>query len=320
MTDFVPYHVMFTAGARRGLAAFLGDPEFERKLGNHLVTLSHRRVVPWVEIAPGHWRDEWGVVWNRTIDEDIGVVENRMLPEASLAEFCTPEPRAPELLAAYPLFVEQNPGRYRIASLGMSLFERAWTLRGMDGLLMDMLERPEFVHGLFERITEYNLAQIDLALSFDIDAVWFGDDWGSQSGLIMGPALWREFLKPYVTRMYQRVKQHGKTVAIHSCGDVKELLPGLVEAGLDIFNPFQPETLDVFETKRRFAGRLSFWGGISVQRLLPHGTPAEVRRETKELLARLGEGGGYIAAPSHAMTADIPAENMAALLEVLQGQ
>ncbi len=276
--------------------------------------------MPWVEVAPGHVRDEWGVVWNRTVDEDIGIVENRVLAEASLEGWAPPEPRPAELLHEYPLFIARYPDRYRLASVGISLYERAWTLRGMDNLLMDMLERPEFVHALFDRITEYNLAQIELACAYDIDGVWIGDDWGSQSGLIMGPALWREFLKPRVTRMYQRIRQHGKRVFIHSCGDVKELLPELIEAGLDVFNPFQPEVLDVFETKRRFAGRLSFWGGISVQRLLPHGTPEEVRRETKELLARLGEGGGYIAAPSHAMTADIPPKNMMALIEVLQEQ
>ena len=107
---------------------------------------------------------------------------------------------------------------------------------------------------------------------------------------------------------------------IHCCGDVKDVLPDLVEVGVNIFNPFQPEVMDVFETKKRFQGRLSFFGGISVQRLLPLGTPEEVRLETSHLLDVLGKGGGYIASPSHDIPADVPAENMAAMIEVLTDQ
>jgi len=319
-TAIVPYHVLFTAPAKRKLAAFLGDPEFERKLGNHLATLSHRRAPKWTEVSPGHFADEWGVVWNRTLDEDIGVVANRVLPEASLQGYHLPPPAPAELLAAYPPFVAEHRDQFRMASLGLSLFERAWTLRGMDQLLMDMVESPRFVHELFEALVAYNLAQVEIALGHDVDGVYFGDDWGSQSGLIMGPRRWRELIKPHAARMYARVREAGKCVCIHCCGDVKEILPDLVEIGVQVFNPFQPETMDVVETKRRYQGRLAFWGGISVQHLLPHGTPEEVRRETLRLLAELGEGGGYIAAPSHAVTADVPAENMVALLETLQSQ
>ena len=164
------------------------------------------------------------------------------------------------------------------------------------------------------------MAHLDIALAHDIDCLLFGDDWGSQSGLIMGPKLWREFIKPRVAKMYERVSSAGKYVAIHSCGDVRAVLPDLVEIGLNIFNPFQPETMDIFETKKRYYGKLSFYGGISVQTLLPRGTSDDVRRETKRLLEVLGEGGGYIASPSHDVPVDVPPENMAAMIEVLQNQ
>jgi uroporphyrinogen decarboxylase len=319
-TGIVPHQVDFTILAKRRFAEFVGDPDFEEKIGNHLATISHRRAAKWVEVAPGHFADEWGVIWNRTMDKDIGVVEDRVLPGPSLGDYRFPEPMSPELIAAYPAFVERSRDRFRMVSVGMSLFERAWTLRGMDQILMDMLQSPGFVHELLDRILEYNLAQLDLALSYDIDAIHFGDDWGSQSGLIMGPALWRGFIKPRVARMYARVRQAGKRVSIHCCGDVKEILPDLVEIGLEIFNPFQPETMDIYETKRRYYGRLAFYGGISLQHLLPHGTPDEVRRETRKLLSILGDGGGYIASPSHAVTPDVPPQNLLALLEVFQNQ
>ena len=316
-TDIVPYHVEFTEVAHRNLAEYYGNPEFESAVGNHLAYIV---VVPesiWEEVAPGHFRDEWGVIWNRTVDRDIGVVENCVLPEPNIDQLLLPDVAPLGSLDRYAAFVEANPDRFRIAAIGFSLFERAWTLRGMEQLLIDFVERPEFVHELLEAITEFTLTQVDSVLKHEIDAVRFGDDWGSQAGLIMGPTLWREFIKPYATRLYQRVREAGRFVFIHSCGDVDAILDDLVECGVQVFNPFQPEVMDVFETKNRYYGRLAFYGGISVQRLLPHGTPDEVRAEVRRLLDTLGRGGGYLASPSHAVPADVPPENMAAMIEVL---
>lgn len=318
--DIVPYHVTFSGEALSKMIVHTGDADYLSKIGNHMAMLSHRKTASWTEVKPGYLQDEWGVVWNRSVDKDIGVVANRVLPEASLANYQLPNPYIASLLDAYPRFVESSPDRFRVASLGFSLFERAWSLRSMDQLLIDMLDAPEFVHELFNSITEYNLAQIDLALSYDIDCVYIGDDWGAQSGLIMGPTLWREYIKPCISRMYHRVRDAGKYVMIHCCGDVKRIMPELVEAGVNIFNPFQPETMDVYKTKREYHGRLSFYGGISVQHLLPHGSADDVRRETSRIILELGKGGGYIASPSHVIPADVPVENIEAMLEQLQNQ
>lgn len=317
-TDIVPYHITFTGDAHAKMVQYYGDEHFEGKIGNHMAILSHRKAFPWKQLSPGHLEDEWGVHWNRTVDKDIGVIENQILPERNLNGWEPPHPENPMLLERYPAFISDNQDKFRVASLGFSLFERSWSLRGMENMLMDMIEAPEFVHELLGRITEYNLAQIDFTVKKDVDCIMLGDDWGSQSGLIMGPGPWREFIKPCLAKMYGRIRDAGKYVMIHSCGDVKSLFPELVECGLNIFNPFQPETMDPYETKSEFQGRLSFYGGISVQRLLPFGTPDEVRAETLKLARTLGKGGGYIASPSHAIPADVPAENIAAMIEVLK--
>lgn len=319
-SDIVPYQVNLTIGARENLARFYDNLDFEAEIGNHLASLSHRRTVPQEEVQPGWFKDEWGVVWNRTVDRDIGVVENRVLDRPSLDGWAAPEPVLPGLKDAYGSFTANNADRFRIGSMGFSLFERAWALRGMDMLMVDMLDSPEFVHDLLDAITEYDLAQIGYALTQDIDCVYLGDDWGSQSGLIMGPSLWREFIRPRVERLYRRIHEGGKFVMIHSCGDVNAILPDLAELGVNVFNPFQPETLDVYKVKRDYYGEMAFYGGISVQHLLPYGTPEEVTAETKKMLRELGPGGGYIASPSHHVPSDVPAENLAAMIEVLRGQ
>ena len=172
---------------------------------------------------------------------------------------------------------------------------------------------------LLEAIADYNIAQIRQALKYDIDAVYFGDDWGQQRGLQMGPKLWRQFIYPVLKRMYAEVHAAGKFVFIHSCGDVDELFDDLIGIGLNCFNPFQPEVMDVEALIERYRGRLTFHGGLSTQRTLPFGTCEDVRLETQRLL-KMGGQGGYIFAPAHDVEGDVPLENMLAFIDSIQSQ
>jgi uroporphyrinogen decarboxylase len=188
----------------------------------------------------------------------------------------------------------------------------------MTDLMVDMLEAPEFVDELFDAITAFNCGILEEVLRYDIDGVKFGDDWGQQNGLIFGGRLWRRFVKPRLARMYGMVKRANKIVLIHSCGRVQELFPDLIELGLDVFNPFQPEAMNPYEMKEQFGRDLTFLGGMSVQKLLPFGTPREIRDEARRLMEKIGQGGGFIIAPSHDMPGDIPLENMTAFIETVR--
>lgn len=320
-TDFCPYNLDFTHEEYEKVANYLGDKDFLFKIGNHITNMYYDGYLSEVSGKPGYWKDDFGVLWNRNgADKDIGVIEGKVIKDADLKSYMFPEIDEAKIRKEYEEMIKNADDKFRFGSIGFSMYERAWTLRGMEDLLADMIEEPEFVEDLLDAITEHNLKIIDIGLEYDIDGFHFGDDWGQQKGLIMGPNYWRRFIKPRMARMYARAKSKGLIVSQHSCGDIQEIMPDLIEIGLDIYQTFQPEIYDMKEIKQKFGNNLTFWGGISTQRLLPYATPEEVKRVTIETIKIMGENGGYIAAPTHSLPGDIPAENIVALIEVLRNQ
>jgi uroporphyrinogen decarboxylase len=315
---YVPWSFSFTHEAEAKLQAHFGQEDLEPFLGNHILGLGDG-IGFFTDIGQDCFRDIFGVVWDRSVDKDIGVVRGQVLTQPTLAGYTFPDPRDPRFFADIPDKIARYSDRFRVYSIGFSLYERAWTLRGMQTLMEDFYDNPEFVTELFTAIADYNLAQVAEALKYDIDAVYFGDDWGQQSGLQMGPRLWRKFIYPQLKRMYGAVRAAGKYVFIHSCGDVDELFDDLIGIGLNCFNPFQPEVMDVAALLAKYHGRLAFHGGLSTQRTLPYGSVAEVRAESTRLL-QLGQPGGYIFAPAHSVEGDVPLENMLAFIETAQSQ
>jgi uroporphyrinogen decarboxylase len=315
---YVPWSMGFTKEAKEKLQRHYGCDDVEGPLQNHLLKLGSD-IGFFSDLGDNRVQDVFGVVWDRSVDRDIGNVEGQVLAQPTLAGYEFPNPLDRRFFADIAGKIATFPDRFRVFQIGFSLYERAWTLRGMESLLIDFYDEPQFVHELLGRIADYNIAQVREALKYDIDAVYFGDDWGQQHGLQMGPRLWRAFILPQLQRMYAVVRNAGKFVMIHSCGDVDELFDDLVAIGLSSFNPFQPEVMDVYSLLPRYRGRLAFHGGLSTQRTLPFGTVEDVRAEVRRLL-ELGGDGGYIFAPAHDVEGDVPLENMLAAIELVQNQ
>lgn len=314
----LPWQLDMTSGFARKVCSHLGASDASAAVGNHMSRAKYKQNKV---LENGDEQDIFGVNWMASKDGgDVGIVSGTRLPESEFGDYEFPEIRKPFARELAEGLAHCTDGTFRQFSITMGFFERAWSLRGMEGILMDMLAEEAFATELFERIEAHHSALLDEVLDYDFEGLYFGDDWGQQQGLIMGPPLWRKYIKPGVSRLFAKAKKAGKKICLHSCGDLREIFPDLIEMGVDIYNTLQPEIYDLQTMKREYGADITFYGGISTQQFLPFATPQEVYEETARVAELLGKNGGYILAPTHAITDDIPVENMMAMLAVAKGE
>jgi len=341
--DRVPRHMSWTPPARQALRRFLGDanPEevFQLEVrhagpsGRSTAGDLHARFAPYFgghNLPPGTTfeellLDEWG----------LGQVPH---PEVHYTQYVYPLTGvdAVEALRRYPWPDLAAPVRWehvgqRVAALharglavagsaACSVFERAWYLRGMDQLFADWAEDEEYAMTLLDTITDISCGIARQYARAGVDVLQLGDDVGIQHSLLMSAATWRRWLKPRLKRIIDAAREIRSDLLIwyHSDGYVEPLIPELIEIGVQVLNPVQPESMDPAALKQRFGDRLAFWGTIGIQTTLPFGTPAEVRDVVRERIETVGAGGGLLLAPTHVVQPDVPWANLCAFFDAIE--
>ena len=269
-----------------------------------------------VELAPG----EWFPHINPLAEAET---------VADLEQFDWPDMNDPSRVAhvkaeAAALAAENQ---YAIMATPWLLFplERAFQMQRMDNFMMSMMEKPDFAKALLANITELCkqlMGHFLRELGDNVDIIKIGDDLGTQTSLLMSPKMYREFLQPFHADYIAFIKERTKAkVLFHTDGDVFPLIDDFIEMGVDILNPIQTSAgrmSELGELKKRFGKNIVFCGGIDTHRVLPYGTPEQVRQEVRRVIEALGPGGGYMLASVHTIMNDVPPENVLAMVDAVE--
>lgn len=301
-----------------------GTTDWRKKLVPYIAGIGG---VPWTlhteKIDERHTYDIYGGIW-RT-DLNIPHHVQVALPEPTLEGFRMPEPSkvlTPEVINEMKDAYEQRKDSFTNIRLGGAVWEICWTIRGFENALLDAALNPVFFRELTQLAADQVIAYLELVKDVPSDGVFLGDDWGGQNGVLLGAELWREYIKPQWARIIDAIHDTGKYVTNHSCGSVAEIVPDIIEIGLDVLENIQPETagMNPYELKRKYGDEIVFWGGLGSQSIIPFGTPEELRAEIKQLCTEMGRDGGYILSTTKGIMSDTPLENAIAVFEAFTEQ
>jgi uroporphyrinogen decarboxylase len=280
------------------------------------IDASLNREEPVEVVGIPHWVDEWGTGWANhgyganpefhPLASDFSLLDSYSYPDAHLSD----------RLADMDRLVSGRGDRYTLAHIEFTLFERMWLLRSFKNGLVDPYREPRRFAQLRDRILEFDLGMIDEWSKRGVDGFFFTDDWGTQEALLIRPADWRKFYKPAYQILFDRVHSQGAHVWMHMCGNILEILPDMIDMGLNVYNSVQPRAIDVHLLAKEYGGKVAFNGGVDVQETMVHGTPEDVKNEVRTLVDLFGRyNGGYIGGLSHTVMPETPLDNVIALYE-----
>lgn len=273
------------------------------------------------------WISEWGVGWKHIVG-GVGATEisNPLTDWAKLDEYLAatfPDAEEPGRLsaAAAPTAALHGAGKYVFGLFGSAFFH-VFSIRGFENALMDFHLEEANMRRMIDALQDYAMKLIRQWAKIGVDALLFLDDWGTQRGLLMSPATWRDFFKAGYATLFREAHACGMDCFLHSCGNVLDIADDLIEIGLDVLDPIQVSAMDIMELGRRFGGRITFCGSIDVQSLLPHATPQGVKDAVHRSMDVLGKpfGNSLILAPTNTITPDVPFENLRAMFEACHGR
>ncbi len=322
-TEFVPYVLDFEGDIVERLNEYYGNAAWQRRLKTfkkHIEVVNNMKKEPTTRL--GYARDPYGTVWR--MDQLPFHLEEPGLKSPGFKGYQWPEPESffasDEEVRKIREQVRKDKDEYFIiAILGWGLFETSWGIRGFENVLMDVVLHPDFYEELLDRITEQFMAYIKYTCDClpEIDAIMFGDDWGDQRGVIVGPDRWRSMFKPRYKMIYEAVHARGKYVISHCCGSVADILEDIIEIKLDVLESVQPEAhgMNPYDLKRKWGDKIAFWGCLGSQSTIPFGTPDSIQLEIRKLREQMSRGGGYILAPAKALQPGTPVENAVAVVE-----
>lgn len=279
------------------------------------------------------YTDEWGITHRRIKPDGLyySAVKHPLAGDVSVQDVQayawpdTGDPRRIAGLAEQAIEYRAQGKAVMVKGVLAGIFEMAQRVRGMEACLMDMASNEALAGAVLDKMTELKLAFWEMALprlAGAVDVISEADDYGTQASQLISPRMFRKLVKPRLKVLFQRIKQLAPEARLflHSCGNVRPLLPDFIELGVDILNPVHTRAagMEPVALKRDFGKDITFWGGgVDTQDVLPHGTPQQVRDDVWRNVEALAPGGGFVFNTVHNIQADVPPENIAAMLKAL---
>jgi len=266
--------------------------------------------------------DDWGIEWVKQHGfNQIKKSPFKDLLAKDVTEKAFPYEKLGELMQPMDKLAEKSENYYLGCDISPCAFELFSRLRGMEEALLDLILDPEGASFAIARCLDFSFFLAENALrSYPLDWLWTGDDVAGQQGMLMSPDIWRQMIKPGLKRIFSLAKEHGVSVAYHCCGALRPIIPDLIDIGLDVLHPIQPNCpgMDPKSLKREFGKDLAFIGGLDTQDLIPNAPAHTVKLETEKLIEIMtSDGGGYILAASHTVPPETPLKNIFAIYEAI---
>jgi uroporphyrinogen decarboxylase len=272
------------------------------------------------------YKDEWGITWRKIPYDTINgtgyyteIVDFPLADDASVGSYVPPDPDDEDMGYADEIIAKYGKEKYICGIIDCSIFEALKYLRGITQSLIDIIQNKDIAHKVMDMSVEYHLKLGHKLLERGVDILWLADDIGGEHALLMSPETFREMVKPKMGYMISELKKRDKDVkiAFHSDGYIEPVIDDIIEVGVDLLNPIQPESMDPAFIKKRYGKRIALWGTVSTQSTLPFKGPAEVENEVKERIGTCGPGGGFLLAPTHNIQLDVPFENISAFYRAI---
>jgi uroporphyrinogen decarboxylase len=296
------------------------DPAFEAKTTGVLGGFSESSGGKYIIYNDGRFEDVWGVVRRLGSDQLYDQwISGPFVETDDIDSFAWPDLNSLDSVEKAKTIVESYQNRFALMGKVSLPFKVAWHMRGFENFLCDMMGDPDFAKSLLERVASYQREKGLRFIRAGVDIVGIVGDLGMQDRLMVNPTAWREIEKPIIAEMIKAFKTENPNILVyfHSDGNVMEIIPDLIEIGVNIINPIQPECMNPVEVKEKYGNQITMHGTISIQKTLPNGSVEDVQREVRERIETCSQNGGLIICPSNLFQNDTPLENIVAMYDTV---
>lgn len=266
--------------------------------------------------APDDDPDYKWLYLDRKIDEHAGHDAQSLIADWSELDDILAHLPNPEYVGMFPN-KGADDGRYRVGVFWWCIFERFWSLRGMENALTDFYLYPDEVHRLFQTLTDFYMRMIERCKEeLHTDAIFTSDDIGTQNAPFFSEDIFIEFFKPYYKQLIDKAHSLGMHFWLHTCGNIEPFIPHFIELGLDVLHPIQKYTMEEAEIARKYGGQICIWAGFDVQQTIPYGTPEDVRKEVRFMIDTYARPDGrFMLTCGNGLTPDCPIGSFEALMD-----